>query len=205
MQKKGGSPTRIVIEVPMKFCFYLFAFSLFADAQPDTFSKFPNKVFVETGSSWGIGIDMALNAGFKTIYSIEFSKDLFNHCAKRFESRPEVILFWGDSGPLLYDIIKEIDEPITFWLDAHTAENGPEWPKHSPIMEELEAIKRHPIKTHTILIDDVRLFGTELFDYVILPEITNKILEINPDYEISYTAGYQPNDVLVAKIKGSGY
>lgn len=186
----------------LKRILFLFVCSLFADSQPDTFSKFPNRVFVETGSSWGIGIERALHARFDSIYSIEVGEDLFKHCVKQFADHPEVHLFHGDSGRLLYDIIKHVDEPITFWLDAHTDETVPAWRKHSPVMEELEAIKRHPIKTHMILIDDVRLFGTLLFDFVTLAEIVNKILEINPNYEITYTNGYITNDILVAQIKG---
>ena len=72
---------------------------------------------------------------------------------------------------------------------------------NSPILQELDQIKKHHIKSHTILIDDVRLFGTHEFDYVTLDQIIDKILEINPSYKISFVPGYVNNDILVAQIK----
>lgn len=189
----------------MKFyflCACLFCAHLWADGRSETFAKFPNRVFVETGSSYGNGIDMALSVGFRSIYSIEVQRDLFQHCKERFANHPEVVLFHGYSEDLLYDIIKDIDEPITFWLDGHGHEDSPMLGrKYSPIMQELEAIKKHPIKTHTIMVDDVRLFGSLLFDHVPASDIVNKVLEINPNYEISYELGYVSNDILVAKIR----
>lgn len=77
-----------------------------------------------------------------------------------------------------------------------------QWEKtYSPVLQELEQIKKHPIKNHTILIDDVRLFGTIEFDYVTLDQIIDKVLEINPNYNISFVPGYVQNDILVAQIK----
>lgn len=73
----------------------------------------------------------------------------------------------------------------------------------SPILQELEAIKNHPIKNHTILIDDVRMFGTRDFDGVTLDQITDKLREINPNYSIFFEKGYQANDILVACIPSS--
>lgn len=173
---------------------------LSADGRPETFVKYPNKVFVETGSSHGNGIEMAINVGFRSIYSMEIRGDLLQHCKERFADHPEVVLFNGYSEDILYDVIKDINEPITFWLDGHTDCPAP-GRKYSPIMEELEAIKKHPIKTHTIMIDDVRLFGTHEFDHVSTSEIINKILEINPNYEILYELGYVSNDILVARVR----
>lgn len=184
----------------LKFLILLPAFllnsMLFATCQPDTFSKFPNECFVETGSLKGYGIAMALNAGFKTVYSMEINPEFHNICKQKYKRDHRVKLFLGDSSTDLYAMIAQINTPATFWLDAHvaTGETG------CPILQELDAIKMHPIKNHTILIDDVRIFGTFHFDFITISDVINKILEINPNYQISYVNGYVDNDILVARV-----
>lgn len=179
----------------------LFNLSVISTSQPDTFKKFPNKYFVEVGSFKGDGIERALQAGFSQVYSIEISEQFFNKCKKRFSKKPQVKLFLGDSAKILYKSIKKIDESITFWLDGHYCVGTVKDDEQPLILQELEQIKKHSVKTHTILIDDVRLFGTEYFDFVTLDEIAEKILEINPDYEFFLIDGSVKNDILVARVK----
>lgn len=172
-----------------------------ADTSVEVFQKHLNPVFIETGSYLGSGIQKALQAGFKEVYSIELSPSLYDHCCKLFEGNPQVHLYLGDSSIELENIISVIDQQATFWLDAHysggiTATSG-----NSPILTELKVIAQHPIKTHTILIDDVRLFGTSESDFIKLEEIINAIKEINPNYIFYFENGYIPNDVLVAEIR----
>ncbi|HRI35351.1 MAG TPA: hypothetical protein PLD02_16495, partial [Saprospiraceae bacterium] len=69
-----------------------------------------------------------------------------------------------------------------------------------PVLLELEAIKQHSIKTHTILIDDCRFFGTEGFDYITIDQVIKSLLEINPSYQFKYENGYTADDILVAYI-----
>lgn len=172
-----------------------------ATTTKEVFAKYPNKYFIETGSLYGDGCQMALDAGFKYVYTIELAPHLYRHCVQRFDSNPQVKVLQGDSTYLLPQILREIDAPATFWLDGHyswgeTARGD----TNTPIFAELEAIRQHPIKTHTILIDDVREFGTIEFDYIELDEIIEKIMEINPNYRISFEDGHCPHDVLVAEI-----
>jgi hypothetical protein len=61
--------------------------------------------------------------------------------------------------------------------------------------------KKSSCKNHTILIDDRRLLGTDEFMFITEDQIREKLLEINPDYEITYEDGYQANDIIVARIK----
>jgi hypothetical protein len=177
--------------------FLFICLSLFGTCQPDTFSKFPNEYFVETGSAQGYGIEAALKSGFKNVRSIDINPQYYELCMQKFSSNSSVKLFLGDSSEGLFDVISDINFPITFWLDAHiaTGETG------CPILQELEVIEKHPVKNHTILIDDVRLFGTYHFDFIPLSRVVDKIMEINPNYQISYTDGFVINDILVAEIK----
>jgi hypothetical protein len=99
-------------------------------------------------------------------------------------------------------LLKRIDGPATFWLDGHyscVAMAG-KGETNTPLLAELESIRQHPVKTHTILIDDIRLLATEHLDYLTLDQITKKILEINPNYQITFEDGVISNDVLVAFI-----
>ncbi len=174
---------------------------LFASARSDTFAMFQNEVFVESGTHLGDGVSMAIHSGFPQVYSIELDRDLFQLCKMRFMDNPNVKIIQGDSGAILYEVIKEIDTPITFWLDGHySGGKTAKGKSNSPILKELNAIKKHHIKNHTILIDDIRLLGTVWFDYTTLPEVEKKIQEINPKYKFFFLDGYAPRDILVAVV-----
>ena len=117
-------------------------------ASIELFKKYMNPVFIETGSYIGKGIQHAIGAGFKDIYSIEIMPEYFNICSGAFAGYNNIHLLLGDSPLVLSEILNNINESVTFWLDAHIGGAV------SPLLAELEVIRRHPIKTHTILIDD---------------------------------------------------
>jgi hypothetical protein len=160
-------------------------------ASTEVFSRYPNKVFIETGSYHGDGIQQALDAGFQEVISMEVDRDLFEITTERFWDNDRVNNLYGDSRELLADVMTIIDDQCTFWLDSHS-------PNNLPLLEELEIIKNHYIKTHTILIDDLRLWtkAEHGYDTESLKEI---LLSINPNYEIRLDGCLDfPNDILVA-------
>lgn len=178
-------------------------------ASTELFKKYPNKWFVETGTYKGDGVQCAIEAGFQGIISTELSSALFNHCKNRKyefgnrKEKPMVALLCGTSVDNLPHMISDIKEPITFWLDAHYSEGcTAKGDEMSPILKELAIIGNHPIKTHTILIDDRRHFGTHHFGMIKENQIMDALKEINPDYHISKDTGHPdyPMDVLVARI-----
>ncbi len=175
---------------------------LLGNIGPSGFDPFLNDCFVETGTFSGDGVIKALNAGFSRIFSIESDPNNYRDCCNRLEGIFKVKLFHGDSSKDLWAIIQNIETPITFWLDAHIF--PPIKGKNCPLLEELDQIQQHPIKTHTILIDDMHCCGTEAFDFLSQEDIKKKIWEINPDYEISYcpggNQGEYPENVMVARI-----
>lgn len=182
--------------------FLAFSSLVFASSSRKTFTPHRNKIFVETGSYIGKGIKSAMRAKFKEIHSIELSEKYYNICKNKFINNSQVNMHLGDSGKILFDIISGINEPITFWLDGHCSGGDTALGEScTALLQELEQIKRHPIKSHTILIDDVRLFGTKEFDYISKETIIEKLLEINPNYKISYQNGHVKNDILVAKVR----
>lgn len=167
----------------------------------EVFSKYKSPSFVETGTYLGEGIELAIKAKYQNIYSIEINPKLYFFCKNKFENFRNVYLFQGDSSKKLWEIIRPIQTRITFWLDGHYSEGVKLTKRFSPIIAELNSIKRHPIKNHIIMIDDVRDFGTRSFDLVTLDEIISKIKEINPNYKIVFeNCPTAKNDILVAYI-----
>jgi site-specific DNA-cytosine methylase len=157
------------------------------------FGKYLNRVFIETGSNYGDGIQQALDEGFEIVYSIEIDPERYNHCQERFKDNPDIHLLLGDTVKVLGVLLRYIEEPVTFWLDAHKG-NG-----KSPLLQELEIIRNHPVKTHTLLIDDLRDWKKEKcgFNTDIL---RHKITKINQAYQFYLEDGYVEKDVLVAKV-----
>lgn len=165
------------------------------------FKEYPNRVYVETGAWLGDSIQLALDAGFEEIHSIELDPEKVEHCRQRFAGQP-VTIHQGDSALILWDVIKEIKEPITFWLDSHSQllEDEPEQENPWPLLDELEQLISHDFKTHTILIDDFLILSH--------PDITGwdkgmieyYIHKINPDYKIEYFANPVKNNICVAHL-----
>lgn len=174
-------------------------------ANAKIFRQFPNQVFVETGTFHGEGVNDALRAGFQQVISIELCPSLAEENKNRFAGDERVTIIQGDSGCSLGEHIKSIQVPITFWLDGHfSGGETARGPKRTPILDELEHIRNHPIKTHTILIDDVRIFNTEEFDNIQLDTVIDALHSINRDYHIKRIDGAWSDgaackdDILVA-------
>jgi hypothetical protein len=174
----------------------------------DLLKKYPNKYFIETGTARGEGIMTAIEAGcFEQIISIEVNPGVYKKACDRFMQREDVLLMLGDSQHVLPDALHGIDSEVTFWLDAHWSQGecdlGPSVDK-CPILHDIAAIGEHPIKTHTILIDDIRYFrsgGLPQWNDIKLGDIMDCILEVNPLYRIEFAEGFLANDVLVATVR----
>ena len=157
-------------------------------------------VLVESGTYIGDGVREALRCGFKRIISYEVSPSIYNSTFGWFSTTPNVELYLKSSLNM-GDEINSIGERITFWLDGHYSGGPTSYDKKKcPLLEELEIIKKHTRKDHIILIDDVRLMGTDEFSGITLEQIKKAILEINPLYKFFFENGEQDNDILVALV-----
>lgn len=168
------------------------------------FTRFRNDYFVETGTHLGNGLKTALDAGHKKCYTIEIHKHLYDDACQRFAqeiSQGQVECHLGDSAVILPQIIASLPAQTTFWLDAHISSNyGDKLAKNCPILEELAAIDNHPIKTHTIIIDDVACFDQKAHDNIPLSLVQQRISQINSAYKFEFVDAHIPGNILVAYV-----
>ncbi len=172
-----------------------------------------NNIFIETGTYDGTGLEKALAFGnFKKLISIEIVEFIFKEAKDKFKLYNQVHLYHGDSVKVLPEILKEINEPITFWLDAHySGGNTGYGDNYSALYDELEIIADHHIKDHTIMIDDIRAMETKFMDYKTLDKVKEKVLKINSNYQIEIVDSdkhnpqgiyeYYEKDILIAHEK----
>jgi hypothetical protein len=162
-----------------------------------------NPVFIETGSYAGEGIKNAIFAGYPSIHSIELTDKYYQYCKSYFKYNANINLHHGDSLVELPTILRKINQPCTFWLDAHYSGGDTNFVNSlTPLMKELEIIKNHHIKEHTILIDDLREWSRDFPAIGFgIEDIKANILEINPNYIFSVADGHVAGDILVAEIR----
>lgn len=134
---------------------------------------------IETGTFRGDMVDALVPVAAR-IVSIELDDRLYAAARKRFAGQPHVELLLGDSGALLPGILTGLDRPAFFWLDGHyTGAHSARTEVDSPIVAEIEALLQHPVRGHTVLIDDAREFrGTA--GYPTIDELRAMILERQP-------------------------
>lgn len=169
----------------------------------EVLEKYKNDIFVETGTYLGGGIEVALECGFKKIYSMEIDPEKVKYNTERFKKEIDdgiVEIIEGDTFDVFCDVLSKINEPATFWLDAHW-DGSVLGVYRCPLPFELHSLLSHPIREHTILIDDRRLFGHGDWGQGIDERsLVNQLFKINQNYTIGVEDGYIPNDILVAKL-----
>ena len=155
---------------------------------------------IETGTYVGDMVS-AVRRCVTQVYSVELDPYLFKVCRLRFLFCRNVTVLHGDSGFVLEQLLPRIRQRALFWLDGHfSGDITAKGTVDSPIIRELECIRRHHIKNHVILVDDVNYFGTG--NWPSLEEVIALIKSINPKYDVEIE-----NDILrahVPDLNGSG-
>jgi hypothetical protein len=160
-------------------------------------------VFLETGSYKGCGISGGLNVGFPKVISIELAEEFYKECLNRFEGHIKsgrVSIVHGDSLVMMPELIKMANgERITFYLDAHhyieESGCGVKW---CPLVEEIHAIRDSGRKDHIIMVDDISCAQRGEFEFPPEKDIIDAIMEINPEYRLTYEDCIRSKDLLVA-------
>lgn len=169
------------------------------------FKEYKNKYFVETGTHRGDAIQLAIEAKFEFIRSIDIDSSARDFCVHRFDLENNrwwnIDLMTGDSAHALWLMIEDITEPITFWLDAHWQmfENTEPGSNPFPLLDEIQQISEHPVKNHTIMIDDMLIMQWNIVGYDI-GLIKTRIEYINPKYEFKMFANPVVNGIMVAYV-----
>jgi len=165
----------------------------------EVINRYLNPVFVETGLENGMAVFIAGAAGFKTIHSIEASEHYLEIVRgdPRFKAMTNVTLHKGDSAKILAGVIESIDEPITFWLDAHPF-NEPMQLKDCPLRQELEVIAKTCKHVPTVMIDDWRVFSDQ--DKSIIMGLLKAVPGIAV---ITFEPGQVPDDIVVGQAENS--
>ncbi len=124
--------------------------------------------FVETGTYLGETLGYIAGKSGVECISIELSSELHHRARQKFSKHRNVTLLEGDSGKRLPEVLERITTPTVFWLDGHYSSGiTAQADDDTPISAELDAILRHPIGNHIILIDDARCFdGTNNYPYL---------------------------------------
>lgn len=169
------------------------------------------RVFVETGTFHGAGVRKALEAGYKKVYSIEIFEPLYLENIERFRdyiSEGRVTLLFGDSSHLIGDLVSGIDEPITFWFDAHdqTMNDAGVGELKCPIVSEINSVikSRNSCKRllDVLLIDDLRLIEKKEVGWgVNLDQLYSSIWNYNKDFCLTRELGIIDHDILRCAYK----
>lgn len=146
--------------------------------------------YVETGTCYGGSADRAINAGYKTILTVEAWKPFYDHCREYFKECDIITLYFGKSTDRLGEMLNEAKERSVIFLDAHPA--GPKTAGHDELMngdiestqdwiltKEIEQILLHR-KDHIIIIDDQNGDNPENEKYI------QTILSVNPNYKFYF-------------------
>lgn len=137
---------------------------------------------IETGTYHGLMLWAARNA-FREVHTVELDDALYARALRVFGRFRNIHLWHGDSATVMKDLVKRVQEPCVFWLDAHYA--GPGTSKtalDTPIMGELRTIFTRTTPD-VILIDDARYFdGTH--DYPRLEELQAYVREQRPTWQV---------------------
>ncbi len=145
--------------------------------------KYKYNVLIETGTYLGEMVE-AQKKNFKKIISIELGQNLFEKAKAKFKNENNITIVHGDSGKVLSEVLKNIAEPVIFWLDGHySAGITAKGDKDCPIFEELDAIFRSGNLNHILLIDDARCFNGK-GDYPTVQELKNFIQAKNGNYQM---------------------
>lgn len=167
-----------------------------------------NDVFLCVGIHNCVSFAWAERAGFSEFYGIDEDNILVEHGKIVFpkdlvESRRPITYAMYHGGIETFEtIVNSINKPMTIFLSNHYF--GIKQTPVNNILQELDTLKNHPIRSHTILIDDIHHAGTPAFGNITLDEIKIKLLEINPNYAFSFEKGghleKESNAILVAFI-----
>jgi hypothetical protein len=153
----------------------------------DIAKRYKSPVWLATVLEQGDVLQTGIEAEYAHIVGVTTDKGDGNWCRERFTGVPGVSVFYGPDM-VLFEVIKDIIQPVTFCLDSRS-DPAP------ALIQELGVLKHHRIKTHTIIIRNVSLFGTEASGNIKWPQVQEVLRRINDRYRFT---DYREDDAIVA-------
>ena len=146
--------------------------------------EFELRVFVETGTHKGDTVKaMLLSNLFTTIYSVDNNAARAHKAKHRFRSFPHIHCAHSDNSVWIPEVLKQIDEPALFWLNAHAAhEQVQKSGTKTLLLDEIRAIAAHRTD-HVIIVDGARYYDGSLEDYPGIKQI-QELLPSNWNCEV---------------------
>jgi hypothetical protein len=162
--------------------------------------EFKPDIFFETGTYDG-GTTTVAASFFKQVYTVELSEELYKTAAHSLTLLPNVSMYCDSSPAMIKKVVPTFDGRILFWLDAHFSggntvrsnDDTSDPDAYTAIRKELAAIKECNIQNCTILLDDIRGFGSVIdgieylgcWAYPSIQEVCRLGREINPNFSFA--------------------
>ena len=109
--------------------------------------------YIETGTYLGNGIKSVFD-DYNYVHSIELSEKWYEYNKEQFKYSDNIKLYLGDSKKILPELLDNIHEPVTVYLDAHYSGGSTAFgDEETPLLFELEILKNR-IYDDIIIIDD---------------------------------------------------
>ena len=160
-------------------------------------AEFKPDIFLETGTYDAMTAKIAAQF-FKHVHTVELSEELYEAAVNVLTALPNVSMYCDSSPAMIKKIVPSLNGHILFWLDAHysggataRSNNDVSDPDgYTAIRKELKAIKESNVQNCTILIDDIRGFGSIIngaeylgcWAYPSIQEVCRLGKEINPNF-----------------------
>lgn len=118
-------------------------------------------IFVETGTYMGNSLK-EVSPYFTEKHSIELSEKYYRYSSQLFSKDSSIFLYEGESCDQLLNLLSKIKDNVLFWLDAHYSSGDTALGiKSVPLIDECKIINSNSLfESSIVLIDDIRLFGT---------------------------------------------
>lgn len=155
----------------------------------DLLDKYRTEYFIETGTHSGRAVEMALELGIPHIHSVEVWEHMYRQFVQQLGESPTVRLYLGQSPDMLPQMMSNVNDQATIFLDAHAATETDDREKYgkSPVLFEIEVIAKHPVKNHIIMVDDIDDFDLgqydDIYGKVDVDMIKREITKIDKKYK----------------------
>lgn len=151
--------------------------------------------FVETGTYKGDTTLMAAKH-FEHVFTTEIHKGLYEESKERAkkEGVENIEFYLGDSVELLHDICPKVKDGAVFFIDAHISGSDSGWngKQRVPLMDELKVILSYNVGPSVFIIDDLRLWKNEVWDWAHVTDMGIVKLFVDSGYNIA--SFYEKND-----------